>query len=97
MHPVDEVAGVEHVGLPRAGTTAADVDAGNRSTGRRDDDGDARQPARLVPGAVADPQARDVDERVRRAGRGDRGRTAHRGSRRSNSMSRPGEVKPSRS
>ena len=97
MHPVDEVAGVEDVGLPRAGTTAADVDAGNGSPRRGDDDGHPRQPARLVPGAVADTQSRDVDERVRRAGRGDPGRTAHRGSRRSNSMSRPGEVKPSRS
>ena len=34
MDPVDEVAGVEQVGLPRAGATAAHVDAGDRTAAR---------------------------------------------------------------
>ncbi|GAA2467831.1 hypothetical protein GCM10009858_01290 [Terrabacter carboxydivorans] len=97
MDPVDEVAGVEQVGLAGPGTAAAHVHPGDSPAGRSDDDGDARQPAGLVAGAVPDTQAGDVDEGVGRSRPGSLDGSAHCGSRRSNSMSRPGELKPSRS
>ena len=99
VDPVDEVARVEQVGLPGAGASPAHVDPADRPSPWGQHHGDPREPARLVARAVADPHARDVDERVRRTGAcGASHRTrGHRESRSSNSMSRPGELKPSRS
>ena len=69
VDPVDEVAGVEQVGLARARTAAAHVDARRpRRRGGRATTVVAGQPARLAAGRVADPQAGDVGEGVRRAG-----------------------------
>ena len=97
IDPVDEVARVEQVGLTRAGATATHVDPGYRTALGCEHDGDTREPPGLVTGAVADAHTGDVDEGVRRAGGRDEGATAHCGSLRSNSMRRPGELKPSRS
>ncbi len=64
---VDEVAGVEQVGLAGAGPAAAHVDPTGRADGRHDD---ARpgEPAGLVTGGMADPDARDVGDGVVRSG-----------------------------
>ena len=62
---LDEVAGPQQIGLARAGSGAAHVDATNRAVGA-DHDGAAGRPATVRP--VADADAGDIGDRVVRPG-----------------------------
>src|SRR3546814_296379 len=64
LDPLHEVARVEQVGLPRAGTAATYVDAGDGALGRGEDDGGAAEPALVGAFGLADADAGDVSDAV---------------------------------